>query len=165
MMFESRSDLDELLCAEFSRVSDNILHHTADRLWEHREVIEAQLSAKTRDLFSLDEKRILYDLTNRYFESPKRESAIGKYGKSKEKRMDCPLVTLALVVDGHGFPKRSRIFEGNISEPGTLWGILEALDMSRATRGRRRADYGMIAKCQTTISTIRLFLCNRILTR
>jgi transposase len=124
------SALDELLCADFSRVSDNILHHAADRLWEHREVIEAQLSAKTRDLFSLDEKLILYDLTNSYFESPKRDSAIAQYGKSKEKRKDCPLVTLALVVDGHGFPKRSRIFEGNISEPGTLWEILEELDMS-----------------------------------
>lgn len=124
------SGLDELLDADFSHVSDNILHRTADRLLAHKDVIEARLSAKTSDLFSLDDKLILYDLTNSYFESPKRDSVLAKYGKSKEKRTDCPLVTLALVVDGYGFPKRSRIFEGNISEPGTLWEILDALNMS-----------------------------------
>ena len=125
-----QSALDELLGADFSRVSDNVLHRTTDRLLSHKDVIENRLAAKTRELFSLDDKLVLYDLTNSYFESPKTESAVAKYGKSKEKRMDCPLVTLALVVDGYGFPKRSRIFEGNISEPGTLWEILEALDMS-----------------------------------
>ena len=102
------SALDELLCADFSHVSDNVLHRTADRLLAHKDVIEARLAAKTSDLFPLDDQIILYDLTNSYFESPKRGSAIAEYGKSKEKRMDCPLVTLALVVDGHGFPKRSR---------------------------------------------------------
>ena len=124
------SGLDELLETDFSRMSDNKLHRTADLLLAHKDVIEARLSAKTSDLLGLDDKLILYDLTNSYFESPKRDSTIAKYGKSKEKRMDCPLVTLALVVDGQGFPKRSRIYEGNISEPGTLWEILEALDLS-----------------------------------
>jgi len=41
-------------------------------------------------------------------------------GHSKEKRHDCPLVTLALVLDGSGFSRRSRIFPGNVSEPDTL---------------------------------------------
>ena len=68
-------------------------------------------------------------MTNSYFESPKRHSKIAAYGRSKEKRRDCPLVTLALVVDGLGFPKRSRIFEGNVSEPGTLWEVLKELDI------------------------------------
>ncbi|MCP3667647.1 MAG: hypothetical protein GY696_35015, partial [Gammaproteobacteria bacterium] len=36
------------------------------------------------------------------------------YGHSKEKRSDCPLVTLALVLDGSGFSRRSQIFPGNI---------------------------------------------------
>jgi transposase len=63
-------------------------------------------------------------------ESPKRNSKIARFGRSKEKRSDCPLVTLALIVDGHGFPKRSKIFEGNVSEPGTLWKILQELGES-----------------------------------
>jgi transposase len=32
-----------------------------------------------------------------------------------------------LVVDGDGFPKRSDVFDGNVSEPGTLAGMIAAL--------------------------------------
>jgi len=37
------------------------------------------------------------------------------------------LVTLALVLDGSGFSRRSRIFPGNVSEPGTLQQMIERL--------------------------------------
>jgi len=124
------SGLDELLEADFSHISDYTLHRIADKLSANKEQIEKQLAKNSRDLFALDEKLILYDLTNSYFESPKRESNIAKYCRSKEKRNDCPLITLALIVDGYGFPKRSKIFEGNVSEPGTLWDILDSLDLS-----------------------------------
>jgi len=54
-------------------------------------------------------------------------STLCRRGKSKEKRTDCPLVTLALVVDQHGFPIYSRIYKGNQSEPLTLTDILEKI--------------------------------------
>jgi transposase len=121
------SGLDELLEADFSRMTDHRLHRIADRLLEKKALLEKKLSQKTRDLFSLEETLVLYDLTNTYLESPKRGSRMAKYGRSKEKRNDCPLVTLALVVDGQGFPKRSRVYEGNISEAKTLLAMLEDL--------------------------------------
>lgn len=124
------SCMAELLDDDFDRISDQTLHRISDKLFEHKEVIEMALSKSTNDLFALDNKLVLYDLTNTYFESPKRGSSIAKYGKSKEKRTDCPLMTLALVVDGKGFPKRSQILEGNVSEPETLWDILQKLDMA-----------------------------------
>lgn len=120
----------ELLGTDFSYMSDQILHRVADKILESKDAIETALSNNTEEIFSLDSKLILYDLTNTYFESPKPHSKIAKYGKSKEKRSDCPLITLALVVDGMGFPKRSRILEGNVSEPQTLWGILEQLQIA-----------------------------------
>ena len=40
-----------------------------------------------------------------YFEGSKRNSKIAKPGRSKERRNDRPLVTLALTVDSDGFPK------------------------------------------------------------
>lgn len=126
------SGLDELLGVDFSHISDYTLHRVADKLFANKEQIEKKLAKNTQDLFSLDDKLILYDLTNSYFESPKRESNIAKYCKSKEKRNDCPCITLALTVDGYGFPKRSQIFKGNVGEPGTLWNILEKLDISSA---------------------------------
>lgn len=124
------SALGELLDTDFSRISDQTLHRISDKLLLHKEVIEKRLCGNTNELFSLDNKLILYDLTNTYFESSKRHSSIAAFGKSKEKRNDCPLITLALVVDGMGFPKRSRIIEGNVSEPETLWKILDELDVS-----------------------------------
>ena len=37
------------------------------------------------------------------------------------------MVTLGLVLDADGFPKRSDVFDGNVSEPGTLEGMINAL--------------------------------------
>jgi len=126
----SDSASSELLDADFSHLSDQILHRVADKILENKDTLEKALSHNTGELFSLDSKLVLYDLTNTYFESPKPASAIAKYGRSKEKRSDCPLMTLALVVDGMGFPKCSSILEGNVSEPQTLWDILEQLHIA-----------------------------------
>ncbi len=35
---------------------------------------------------------------------------------SKEKRTDCPLLTLGLILDGSGFVRRSRVLDGNTVE-------------------------------------------------
>lgn len=121
------SGLDELLGTDLSTITDFTLHQTADQLLSQKDALEKKLAHFTCDLFSLHETLVLYDLTNTYFESPKRSSHIARYARSKEKRNDCPVVTLALVVDEQGFPKRSKIFEGNVSEPGTLWKILDEL--------------------------------------
>ena len=43
-----------------------------------------------------------------------------RHGRSKQKRHDCPLVTLGLTLDAAGFPCRSEILPGNVSEPATL---------------------------------------------
>ena len=69
----------------------------------------------------------LYDLTNTYFEGIAAGVAKAKRGRSKECRSDCPLVTLAMVLDGSGFLRRSRVFAGNASEPATLKDMLTGL--------------------------------------
>jgi len=68
------------------------------------------------------------DLTNTFLEGTGKLNKKAKFGKSKEKRCDCPLVTLGLVLDGDGFPKRSRVFEGNVSEGKTLEKMLTGLE-------------------------------------
>jgi len=82
----------------------------------------------------------LYDLTNTYFEGRKAGSEIAQFGRSKGKRINCKLATLALVVDAEGFPKGSRILEGNISEPETFAEMLEskATTPASGTRAKRR---------------------------
>ena len=116
----------ELLSTK-SKVYDNALHRTAVSIWELHDKTELILSQTARDIFSLDETIILYDLTNTCFEGTKKHSKIAKPGISKEKRKDRPLVTSALTLDGQGFPKQSRVSEGNISEPGTSEKMLSEL--------------------------------------
>jgi hypothetical protein len=116
----------ELLQAKIN-VYDTALHRTAVLLWEHHDKIEQRLSQAAREIFGLKETVILYDLTNTYFEGSKKGSKIAKHAKSKDKRDDRPLITLALTLDAQGFPKQSKVYEGNISEPGTLEKMLDEL--------------------------------------
>jgi len=116
----------ELLQAKIN-VYDTALHRTAVMLWEQHDKIEQGLSQAAREIFGLKETIILYDLTNTYFEGSKKGSKIAKHAKSKDKRNDRPVITLALTLDGQGFPKQSKVYEGNISEPGTLEKMLDEL--------------------------------------
>ena len=120
------SGVGELLDPQV-KVYDTALHRAAVLLWENHVAIEQELSNRAKEIFSLKETVILYDLTNTYFEGSKRGSKVAGYGKSKEKRNDCPLVTLSLTVDEEGFPKQSKVWEGNVSEPDTLDDVLLGL--------------------------------------
>jgi len=120
----NRTALDDLMDTSFASFSQDRIYRVSDMLLKHKAGIEAHLQRREAHLFNLDEKVLLYDLTNTFFEGSGRYNKKAHFGLSKEKRNDCPLVTLGLVMDGDGFPKRSEVFEGNISEPGTLEKIL-----------------------------------------
>ena len=60
-----------------------------------------------------------------------------QFGRSKEKRSDCPLVTLGLVLDGNGFPLSSQVFPGNASEPATLALMLDGLQGKNPLAGEK----------------------------
>lgn len=121
------SALEELMPGDFKRFSKNKMYDIIDKLISNKELIEDRLRENERNMFSLNEKIILYDLTNTYFEGMALGNCKAKRGRSKEKRSDCALVTLALVIDELGFPKRSRILEGNVCEPHTLLQMIEEL--------------------------------------
>ena len=69
----------------------------------------------------------MYDLTNTYFEGGAKGVQKAKRGRSKEKRSDAPLVTLAVMLDSSGFVRKSEIFDGNIGEPTTFIEMLDKL--------------------------------------
>jgi transposase len=121
---KEQSALDELLGTSFSHIGNNALYRTSDLLFEHKDQIERFLRMRSKEIFSLKETIILYDLTNTYFTG---EAPGYKRGRSKQKRNDCPLVTLGLVLDENGFVKGSRIFEGNVSEPSTLLSMVKSM--------------------------------------
>ena len=117
---QHHSALGELIDYDFEAMGLMQLYRASDQLLKHKEALERYLYDRERSLFDFDEVLTLYDLTNTYFEGTGAGNANAALGKSKEKRSDCPLVTLALVLDGSGFPKRSEVFAGNASEPSTL---------------------------------------------
>jgi transposase len=122
-----RSGLSELVGDWAKGVSLGALYRGTDALYQQRQHIEDRLLGEQRKLFGLEEKVILYDLTNTYFEGSKYSGSEIAYGKSKDRRSDCPLMTVGLVVDEWGFPKRSAIFAGNVSESSTMEGMLKEL--------------------------------------
>ena len=124
---QHHSALGELIDYDFEAMSLMQLYRASDQLLKHKESLEGYLYERERSLFDFDEVLTLYDLTNTYFEGTGKGNANAARGKSKEKRSDCALVTLALVLDGSGFPKRSEVFEGNASEPKTLSQMVEKL--------------------------------------
>ncbi len=124
---QESSALGELLGGDYTQQSLSALYRASDLLWKHHDEIETFLYRQHCALFSVEETITLFDLTNTFFEGTGKYNDHAAYGHSKEKRSDCPLVTLALVLDGSGFSRRSRIFPGNVSEPGTLQQMIEQL--------------------------------------
>ena len=122
-----RSALGELLDVDFEAMPPIRLYRTSDLLVRHRDKIEAALFTNIQGLFGLPVTVTLYDLTNTYFEGSAAGNAKATRGRSKEKRSDCPLVTLGLVLDSSGFVRRSRMFAGNAAEAATLQDMLKGL--------------------------------------
>jgi len=128
-----QSGLGELIEFVFEEMNPWQLYRISDQLLKHKASLESFLYGRERTLFDFEEKIALYDLTNTYFEGVAATNPEAKRGHSKEKRSDCPLVTLALVLDASGFPKSSEIFAGNASEPETLERMLSALQHGAAS--------------------------------
>ncbi len=124
---QNRSALGELIGFDFNKMSHQQLYRTSDLLIRAQEKIEKGLYNRVSDLFGLAGTVTLYDLTNTYFEGEAGRNPKAMRGHSKEKRTDCPLLTLGLMLDGSGFVQRSEVFAGNIFEGKTLKGMLEAL--------------------------------------
>jgi transposase len=122
-----RSGLGELLGCDLGRLSLTRLYQVGDLLRKHQDALAAHLFERERHLFQLEETITLFDLTNTYFEGAGEANDYAAYGHSKEKRSDCPLVTLGRVLDASGFPKKSRVFAGNVSEPATLKEMIQDL--------------------------------------
>jgi transposase len=124
---QRESGLGEIIDYDFNQCSLSRLYRVSDQLLQHRDELETHLFARECTLFDLSCTITLYDLTNTFFEGSGKYNDQAVRGRSKEKRSDCPLVTLGLVLDSSGFPRSSRVFAGNASEPATLETMVTSL--------------------------------------
>jgi transposase len=136
---QENSSICELLGLDPHAITKDQLYAISHRLYAEKDGLEKHLSRKTNELFDIEDKIILYDITNSYYEGVMRDSNLARHGRSKEKRDDCPLIVLALVVNVEGFIKYSAIFEGNMADCNTLSVIIDKL-ISATTATPATAD-------------------------
>jgi hypothetical protein len=134
---QENTSICELTGYPIEKISKDKLYKISKKLYREKDLLELYLSKKTNTLFDFEDKIILYDLTNTYFEGSKRNSSLARFGRSKEKRSDCPLVVLALVVNVEGFIKYSTIFSGNMADCKTLSEIIDNLRTVTTTCEKR----------------------------
>ena len=96
------SAISELVGIELSGFNKDQVYRCADSLIDAKAKIEKGLVSSQKRLLGPSDSILLYDLTNTYFEGSAKSNTIAKYGHSKEKRSDCPLVSLAMVTDRNG---------------------------------------------------------------
>jgi hypothetical protein len=143
---KENSGVCELTGYDVDKITKDKLYGSALKLYFIKEELENYLSKKTNELFDIQDKIVLYDLTNTYFEGEKRNSSLARFGKSKEKRNDATLVVLALVVNREGFIKYSSIYEGNMSDCKTVADMIDKLRIktsSSATKALVVIDAGI----------------------
>jgi transposase len=131
------SSVSELFGQEPLSINRFHLYKASKMLYKVKDGLEDYLSVKTNELFDLEDKIILNDLTNIYFEGRKVGSQLAKFHRSKEKRNDAKLVALALVVNVEGFVKYSKIYRGNIADCKTLENIVSQLALRTSFTGRK----------------------------
>src|SRR5580765_6329501 len=93
---KDNSGICELTGYDINKITKDKLYGSALKLYSIKEALENYLSKKTNELFDIQDKIVLYDLTNTYFEGEKRNSVLARFGRSKEKRSDAKLFVLAL---------------------------------------------------------------------
>jgi transposase len=108
-----------------------------------KDVIEEQLFARRRDLFSeLD--IVFFDTTSLYFEGAGGES-LGHYGHSKDHRPDLHQMIVGAVLDGEGRPICCELWPGNTTDVTTLLAVVDRLRQRfRIRRACIVADRGMM---------------------
>ena len=134
---KENSSVSSLCNIPLDKVNRYKLYTASNNLYKQKKNIEKHLSVKTNKLFDLQDKIIFYDLTNTYFEGRKRGSKLAKFGRGKEKRSDCKIVSMAAVVNAEGFLKSSRIYQGDISDSKTLNNTIDELSLQTSSSDRK----------------------------
>lgn len=131
------SALCEMFGIDPQSITKDTLYKGAHSLYSIHREMENFLHRRVCNLFNLDEKIYLLDLTNTYMEGCMADSDLFQYGRSKEKRNDCKIVVLAAVVNKDGLLVRTEIFEGNRQDVGTMKDVVGTLEKGLVTGVKR----------------------------
>jgi hypothetical protein len=134
---QENSAVCEITGYDINKISKDKLYKISKKLFSEKQLLEQHLSKRTNELFDIEDKIVLFDLTNTYFEGRKIGSKLAKFGRSKEKRNDAKLVVLALVINPEGFIKYSNILQGNMADCKTLSDMIETLRINTSQSAKK----------------------------
>lgn len=124
---EDNSELNA--CFNYTHaLSHKQLYHAADQLYGHKAIIDQFLYQRIGTLFNLEDRLVIFDISNTYFEGKKVGSSLAQFGRNKEKRYDCKQVVFSGVINQEGFIRHSRIYEGNKPDVHTLEDMITDLE-------------------------------------
>lgn len=129
--------LAEIFKIPKEKITKDVLYNSALRLWEEHRGLEDWLHERVCNIFNIEEKVLLFDITNTYFEGKYDRSKICQYGRSKEKRSDCKIVVLAAVVNTEGLLVRTSIYEGNRHDSTTLEEVIGSVSNGLVSNAKR----------------------------
>jgi transposase len=131
-----RTALADLLQLKAEHVNKDRLYRALDKLLMHKAAIEAHLSQRCGELFSIQNEVLLYDVTSTYFEGQAEANPLARRGYSRDHRPDCKQVCIALVVTMDGFPLGYEVFPGNTHDSRTLQTIVATMEARHGVVGR-----------------------------
>ena len=134
---QENTALAEMFKIPKQKITKDALYKSAHRLWDVHREMEDWLHERVCSVFNLEEKILLLDITNTYFEGRMDGSEICQYGRSKEKRTDCKIVVLAAVVNTEGLIVRTMIYEGNRHDSTTIEDIVGSLAKDTSADARK----------------------------
>jgi hypothetical protein len=142
-----QSALSDLLGIPASKINEDRLYRTLDKLLPHKRSLEVFLKERLGTLFGIEYDLLLYDVTSTYFEGSAPSNPQAKYGYSRDKRSDCKQVCIAMVVTRDGLPLGYEVFEGNRHDSKTVQEIVTTME-DRYGRADRIwvMDRGMISQ-------------------
>ena len=130
-----REAISDVLGVDGETLNEDKFYRNMDRIHGHRMEIERELYAREKSLFNLEGSLVLYDLTNIYFEGDAAHNPKAKRGHSKEKRTDCKLVAMGLMLDADGFPIGHEVYAGNTVDGTTVKAMLDGLEARTGRQG------------------------------
>jgi transposase len=117
------------LTFESGVVEPSRYYRVSEKLVNYKKKIEGHIRSIVDEQFDFQPTILLYDLTNSHFEGVCKLNPKAKRGRNKQKRHDCPQVTVGVCFNEEGFVQFYKIFAGNTNDSSTLLEMV--LEMER----------------------------------
>lgn len=99
-------------------------YRALDFLAGHKDALEEELFARTRDLFNQEVSLVFFDTTTTYFEGTRAH--VAAYGYSKDHRPDRLQVVIGLLIDATGTPIAHEVLPGGTADMHAFLAAIEA---------------------------------------